>query len=283
MTKWKSAFIPYHAKSTDEAIDVLKHAGYEGVEWNLQLHFKNPRDLKALAEKTRGRGLEVSDVMASQDLVIADDRLRAERVALIKDCIAAAKSASVGIVNLFTGPAEWDPKAAKIGRDISEGKAWSVVVDAFSDIVEAAEKNSVTITVEAAFGMLVRDYYTMREFLGNFNSKELAVNMDPSHLALYGNDPAWVVKQLGRKIKHVHVKDVVGKPGPLGESFVFPLLGDGIIDWKNFFTALKELSYDGFLSIEFEADNYLNSIWGGDWSRAAQTSKEQLDHLTGLV
>jgi sugar phosphate isomerase/epimerase len=283
MAKWKSAFIPYGTNSPDEAIDVLKRTGYDGVEWSLRLHFKTPEQLPDIAEKTRKQGLEVCDIMASQDLVVTDDRIRTERVDLIKKCISAAKSASVNTVNLFTGPADWDPKAAKIGREISEERAWSVVVDAFSDIVEAAEKNSVTITVEAAFGMLVRDYYTMREFLSNFDSKQLSVNMDPSHLALYGNDPAWAVKRLGKRIKHVHVKDVVGKPGSLGESFIFPLLGEGIIDWKNFFTALKDVGYDGFLSIEFESDNYLKNMWGGDWSKAAQASKEQLDHLTSFA
>jgi sugar phosphate isomerase/epimerase len=283
MANWKSAFIPYHTESTDEAIDILKRAGYEGVEWNLRLHIKNPSNLKPVAEKTRKRGLEVCGIMASQDLVTTDDKLRTQRVALVKECIEAARDASVGIVNVFTGPVEWVPNAAKIGRDISEDKAWSVVVDAFSSIVEAAEKNAVTVTVEAAFGMLVHDYYTMREFLENFKSPRLAVTMDPSHLALYGNDPAWAVKRLGARIKHVHVKDVFGKPGILGDSFTFPLLGDGIIDWKSFFKALSEVGYGGFLSIEYEADNYLKSIWDGDWSKAAQCSKQQLDHLTNLA
>jgi len=283
MTTWKYGFIPYHTESTDEAIDTLKQAGYDGVEWNLRLHVKTPANLKPLAEKTRRRNLEVCGLMASQDLVTKDDNLRKQRVDIIKKCIEAAKEASVAKVNVFTGPAEWAPDAAKIGQDITEGQAWTVVTDAFSDIVETAEKNSVTLTLEAAFGMLVHDYYTLQEFLRNFNSKQLAVTMDPSHLALYGNDPAWAVKRLGHKIKHVHMKDVIGKPGRLGESFTFPLLGDGIIDWKNFLNALREIDYDGFLSVEFEADNYLRSIWGGVWSKAAEASKRQLDQLTNLT
>ena len=133
----------------------------------------------------------------------------------------------------------------------------------------------MTITVEAAFGMLVRDYYTLREFLNYFSSKQLAVNMDPSHLALYGNDPAWAVKRLGSLIQHVHMKDVIGKPGPLMETFMFPMLGEGIIDWRRFMEALKEIDYKGFLSVEFESDNYLKNIWCGDWSKATFAAKEQ--------
>ncbi len=53
MRNWKYAFIPYFTKSADEAIDILKRAGYDGVEWNLQLHFETPDKLKPLAMKTQ--------------------------------------------------------------------------------------------------------------------------------------------------------------------------------------------------------------------------------------
>jgi sugar phosphate isomerase/epimerase len=107
---------------------------------------------------------------------------------------------------------------------VTEEKAWTIVVDAFSDILDVAEKHDVRITVEAAFGMIVRDYYTLRDFLGYFDSKHLGVNMDPSHLVLYGNDLGLAVRRLGERIWNVHVKDVIGKPETLGETFMFPML-----------------------------------------------------------
>ncbi|MDA4129834.1 MAG: sugar phosphate isomerase/epimerase, partial [Thaumarchaeota archaeon] len=172
--------------------------------------------------------------------------------------------------------------AARIGHDIKEAKAWDNVLQAFRSIVDAAEKNQIVVTVEAAFGMLVRDYYTLREFLGYFDSKYLSVNWDPSHPALYGNDVALAARRLGKRIKHIHVKDVIGKPGIIGEDFTFPRLGEGIIDWKDFFDALREIGYDGFLSIEYEPDNYIKNIWGGDWTIAAKEAKMELEKLLSL-
>ncbi len=173
----------------------------------------------------------------------------------------------------------WVSNSAKIGDDISEEKAWSTVTEAFSEIVEAAEKDDVTVTIEAVFGMLVHDYYTLREFLGYFKSKNLAVNLDPSHLALYGNDPSCAAKKLGKRIRHVHVKDSFGRPGVLSETFTFPFLGEGMVDWRQFFNSLKEIQYDGFLSLEFENDTYLRNACQGDWRKIPVQSMERLRSL----
>jgi sugar phosphate isomerase/epimerase len=191
--------------------------------------------------------------------------------------IEEASRLSVPLMNVFTGPMTWIPRFQRIGRDISEGEAWSVVIDSFSELVETAEKNQVIVTVEPVFGMLVHDYYTIKEFLGYFDSEYLGVNLDPSHFVVHGNDPVWAAKMLGKKVKHVHVKDAFGKPGGLGETFNFPFLGEGLVNWRKFFVALRESDYRGYLSLEFENDSYLNNICDGDWSRAAIDLKKRVE------
>lgn len=277
---WKASYIPYSTNDPKEALKVLKGAGYEGVEWVRFLHFMDLADLKNLAAMTKESGLEVSNLMIGHDFVTPDDKQRQERVQMVVDSIEAAAEAGFSKVNMTTGPGEWQG-ALTLGKDISEGKAWDAVVDSFGKVAGVAEKKGVTITLEAAFNMVVRDYYTLTDFLHEVGSKNLAVNMDPSHLALVGNDVPWVVRKLGSLIKGTHVKDVFGKPGTNKETFNFPLLGSGVIDWKAFFTALREIGYGGFLTVEFEADPYLQSVWGNDWSKAAQTSMEELRALVG--
>jgi sugar phosphate isomerase/epimerase len=282
LTEWKTSFIPYFTNNPQEAIDVLSRNGYNGVEWIGYLHFNTQEELKNLADLTRKNGLEVANIMCSFDLVVPDDTKRAERVKYTVDKIVAARNASIDKVNLFSGPAEWDPSAQKIGKDFKEGAAWKNLVESFTTIIDAAEKNDITITFEAAFGMLVHDFYTLQEFLSYFNSKNLTVNMDPSHMVLCGNDVGYAVRRLGKRIKHVHLKDAVGKPGTQNDTFMFPMLGEGVTDWKDFFDALREVGYDGFLSVEFEAENYLKNVWQGDWTKAAQASMEQIDRITHL-
>ena len=287
MAGWRISFIPYYMTATarwssppvEEAITVLGEAGYDGVEWMLGQHFRDAEELEGLVALTRRRGLAVSNIMCWQDLVTRDDASRRTRVKTLQRMVSAAGDLEIPLVNIFTGPMTWSPGAERIGRDISEGEAWRVVLESLSSVIEMAEERSVTVTVEPVFGMLVHDYYTLRELLGELGSKKLGVNLDPSHLALYGNDTAWAVRRLGEKIRHVHVKDVFGRAGVFGETFTFPFLGEGVVDWVAFFGALREVGYQGFLSLEFENDSYLNNVCDGDWARAAVQLKERADKL----
>lgn len=288
MGDWKFGFmasLDFYSWKAEKIVAELSRIGYKGVEWTLS-HF-NPRtrsikDLEALVKTTENYGLEISEVVVQQDVVTLNTELRNDRINLVKECIKAADQVGVETINLFTGPAPWDPNAPVISRDLTEGEAWSLVIEAFDEFVDTAEKCGVHLAVEAVFGHLCHDYYTMKELLERFNSKYLGVNMDPSHYALYRNDVPWVVERFGRRIKHVHMKDVVGKPGIHGEDFIFPLLGEGIVDWRKFLKALKDIGYDGFLSVEFESFRYYENILGRDPVKAAETSMEQMKKLVNL-
>lgn len=210
------------------------------------------------------------------------EKIRRDRIDLVKNSIVAASEVGVKVINLFSGPAPWDQKAPKIPKDISEGKAWEQILEAYKEFVEWTEKYKVYLAIEAVGGHVCHDYYTTRELIDAFDSQYLGINMDPSHYQLYGNDVPWVVKRWGEKIKHVHLKDVIGKPGIHGKDFAFPLLGEGMMDWKAFFKALDEIEYRGFFSVEFESFNYYRNVLKNDPVKAAKISMEQIKELTKL-
>lgn len=266
----------------EEVLKSLSDLGYKGVEWGLA-HF-NPRnksieELKELVKTTESFGMEISEVVVQQDFVTFDESAQKDRIELVKECIKAAGEVGVKVLNVFTGPAAWNPSAPVLFRDIQEGQAWEMVLGAYDELVPLAEKNDVHLAIEAVFSMLCRDYYTTRVLIDHFNSPHLGVNMDPSHYVLYRNDAAWAVRQWGDKIKHVHLKDVVGVPGESGKSFLFPLLGEGLVDWKAFFQALEDVGYEGYASVEFESFTYGSQILNNDPVKTAALSMEQVEQL----
>lgn len=288
LNKRKFAFmasLDFASWQPERILKSLSNLGYDGVEWTLS-HF-NPRtksqeELRKLVELTKNYGLEVSEVVVQQDVVNLNKKIRRDRIELVKECIAAASEVGVKVMNLFSGPAPWDPEAPRILEDISEGKAWEQVLEAYEEFVKLAEKSKVYLAVEAVWGHLCHDYYTTKELISSFDSEFLGINMDPSPCCLYGNDISWVIKKWGKKIKHVHLKDVAGKPGFHGKDFIFPLLGEGIVDWKAFFKTLDEIEYKGFFSVEFESFNYYRNVLKNDPVKAAEISMEQIKELTKL-
>jgi sugar phosphate isomerase/epimerase len=266
----------------EKIVEILGELGYGAVEWTLAQF--DPRknslnDLERLVRLTGAGGLQVSEIVVQQDLLSKDPSLRAARSKLIEDCIVAAAHCGVQTLNVFSGPATWEPGALRISEEMSEGAAWNLLVSSYEPLVELAAKYKVNLALEPAFKMLCHDYYSTQELFRRLDSEWLGINLDPSHLVLYGNDLPWVIREWAKKIKHVHLKDVVGRVGNAGRDFMFPLLGEGLVPWGELFASLEEIRYGGFLSVEFESFGYYARILGSDPCEAARLSMFQIERL----
>ncbi len=284
MRKWKTSFLAglgYASMPAGEVIASLREIGYDGIEWTTG-HFNPDKplaELREIVERTRDAGLEVSRVMAHEDLVCLDDAERKRRIDRTVRVIELAGECGVATVGTMTGPAPWDPSAPRVGRDISESGAWEQVFEAYDTFTRAAGDAGVVISSEGVFGMVAHDFYTHRFMMDRLDPRIHKVNLDPSHGILYGNlDVDWVVRQWGDRIAHIHLKDAVGVP-EMGR-FLFPLLGEGNVNWSAFFGALDEIGYDGFCSVEFESFAYYEQVLDRDPEAAARISMEQIEKLS---
>lgn len=109
----------------------------------------------------------------------------------------------------------------------------------------------------------------LKKFLDNLGSRGVSVNLDPANLVMCaGDDPVKAVYTLKDYIVHTHAKD--GKqlkavdtrtlycpqyyglePGDWGSIIETPL-GQGNVDWDNYLQVLKDIGYNGYLTIERE-------------------------------
>lgn len=275
------ASLDFGSMEPEKILKILSETGYQGVGWTLS-HIdprkKSLTDIKKIVELTSRFGMEISEAVVQQDVVSLNENLRKSKIDLVLKCIEVFSDSGINTINLFTGPAPWDKTAPRIPEDISEGKAWDMVFDAYDRFVSLAEKKKVNLAVEGVFGMLCRNYYTTRVLIDEFNCDWLGVNFDPSHDVLSGNiDVGWIIKQWGKKIKHVHLKDAAGVQ-EMGK-FIFPLLGEGYVDWKLFFSALDNIGYNGFMSVEFESFSYYRNVLKNNPKKAAEISLKLVKKL----
>jgi len=111
----------------------------------------------------------------------------------------------------------------------------------------------------------------LRPFLDSLGCKSMCVNLDPANLTMVaGDDAVQAVYNLAPYIVHTHAKDgrMINYHDPeliygffageesiqlaMDECFVEEPLGKGHVDWPNYIKALKDIGYNGYLTIERE-------------------------------
>lgn len=90
----------------------------------------------------------------------------------------------------------------------------------------------------------------LKGFLDSLGAKGLRVNYDPANLVMVaGDDPVAGVYTLRDYIVHTHAKDGI----KTGDTTWLELpLGQGGVDFDKYISALNDIGYDGYLTIERE-------------------------------
>jgi sugar phosphate isomerase/epimerase len=257
----------------DRTIAALAEIGYQAVDWSVaQFDPLNdpPARLVHLVERTRAAGLDVPQFLVHQDLVAPDRQLWEERVTRTERAIDACAEAGIPSIGVLTGPHQWAAGHARIGDGISEGEAWGLALEGLERITARGDAVGVKVGLEPCWGTLVRDAYRLQYALSRLAHTSLGVTMDPSHLVLTGDDVPWFIAQWGARVVHVHIKDAIGRPGTRGVDFMFPLPGEGGVDWPGVLAALRAIQYAGPLTVEFESYALLAGPLHGDPVAAAR-------------
>jgi sugar phosphate isomerase/epimerase len=90
-------------------------------------------------------------------------------------------------------------------------------------------------------------------FIQDVERSNLFINFDPANMILYGTgEPIAALKKVGRYVKSIHCKDGKWAKNPGKEWGQEVALGDGDVGMENYLRTLKEIGYDGSLTIERE-------------------------------
>ena len=165
-----------------------------------------------------------------------------------------------------------------VPEDISD-PLYSKMADDLREVGEYAASPNACLAIETG----PESPQALKDFIEKaVCSKGVAVNMDPANLVMVQNvDPAAAVRLLKDHIVHTHAKDGIHiqKCDPekvytafaeggfkqlvaeTGDLFKETPLGQGGVNWKEYIQALRNIGYDGFLTIEREVgENPINDI-----------------------
>lgn len=183
--------------------------------------------------------------------------------------------------NWITTTVSWPPQL----KDALEYQWNEVAIPYWKNLVEIAKNHGVEKIALENFSMqLVYNAETLLK-LRNAVDPIIGINLDPSHLLWMGADPIQCARALEGAIHHVHGKDVRIEKGLAdintvletkeiedikNRSWNYVAVGYGqdLQWWKTFFSVIRMVGYDDFVSLEME-DLTMSAEDGVDASIAA--------------
>ncbi|MGW3989891.1 TIM barrel protein [Streptomyces sp. NPDC004830] len=167
-------------------------------------------------------------------------------------------------------------------------RQWESLVTGLNDLGERCRKDGIELCYHPHMGTGVQSQSDMDRLMAATDTKSVKLLLDTGHLTWAGGDPVAAVRRHGRRIRHVHLKnvspDIVRDARRNDYSFrtavekgVFTVPGEpGGVDFPAVIDELRRVGYDGeWLVVEAERD--LSNVDEGN--RYAQTA---LAFLAGL-
>ena len=262
-------------KSHIEGIEIAASLGFDGVQIYATTGEFSPENLSVEQKKEyksllKKKGLVVSALcgdMGGYGFERAEDNV--ERIEKTKKIIDLASDFGTKVVTTHIGV---------IPNEKSEPR-YAVMLAALTECGLYAKEKGVTLAIETGPEKAV----TLLGFLKDTKGG-VGVNLDPANFVMVtGQDPVEAVYLLKDYIVHTHAKDgiklnddmtptevyhafAVGGVDALNacKGFKEVPLGEGQVNWKNYIAALKDIGYDGFLTIERECgENPIDDILRG--------------------
>lgn len=236
-----------------ETINVLSEIGYGGIEILCDVPHAYPKtqsnsDITEIKQLISKLNLSISNLNAFTLFAIGDTyhpswiendlNYRKLRIDHTIDCIKLARK--LGAKNIST-----EPGGPVMNNELTKEKSLKVFEHGINQVLKTAEETNVTVLVEPEPGLLIENSEQFVDFIKNFETESIGLNLDIGHFFCVGEDPSQVIHKLSEYIRHVHLEDISGD-----RLHNHLILGEGAIDIDSALMSLKDIGYDGFITVE---------------------------------
>ena len=227
------------AEPIDVTIRRLAKYGYKSIEISGEPYIYDTKEVrKTLKENGIRCWGSVTLMLEDRNLVAKDEIQRAKSVQYTKDCITMVKELEgyeMTIVPATVG---------KIAPDGTPEEEWQWAVDSLKQCYDWGKKEGVVLAIEPINRF--ETYFCSRSAqalaIAEAVGPDCGVCLDAFHLNIEEADPYESVRSAKGRLVDFHVADT--------NRFA---CGQGHWDWKKLVGTLKEIGYDGALTVEFVA------------------------------
>jgi sugar phosphate isomerase/epimerase len=261
------------AADPEPALDIIGELGFEGVELIVTARrdltdFWTEARIDRLNQKLQRNKLHVSQFVLFQpvveDLSSTNPAARAQALAYFEAGCRIGKKLGAPLINIVApwarelkGPTDYLPRYYEIENpqpgqkyhiDIAEGFDWDRVWNAYVETTKAclarAKASGLKFSIEQHTHCLVPDAASFLRLWDQIRDPDLGYNLDAGWTLLQREYPPVAIHKVGRHLMNLHMRDIDGLMRQ------FPPFGRGVMDIRAIVTALKQVGFSGFASIE---------------------------------
>jgi sugar phosphate isomerase/epimerase len=227
------------AEPIEVTVRRLKQFGYESIEISGEPYIYDTKHVRGVLNENGIRCWgSVTLMLGDRNLVGKDPGKRASSVQYSKDCVTMVKELDGYELTIVPGT------VGKIQADDTPENEWQWAVESMKEIYDHAMKEGVKLAVEPINRF--ETYFCSRAAqaiaLAKATGPECGVCLDVFHLNIEEADPWESLRSAKGLLVDFHVADT--------NRFA---CGQGHWDWAKNVQVLREIGYDGALTVEFVA------------------------------
>jgi D-psicose/D-tagatose/L-ribulose 3-epimerase len=228
------------AEPIDTTIRRMAKYGYDSLE----ISSTRPRDydtaevLRTLKENGISCSGAVTLMVEEKSFVAGTEEARARSVEYVNDTITLTKELEGDLVSIVPN------EVGKVTPESTPEEEWGWGVACLEEVHEFAQREGIRLAIEPINRF--ETYFISRAAQGlalaDAVSSDIGLCLDTFHLNIEEEDPYEAIRNAGDRLLDLHVAD---------NNRLAP--GMGHYDWARVVEILREIGYEGVLSVEFVA------------------------------
>ncbi|MCY3991801.1 MAG: sugar phosphate isomerase/epimerase [Caldilineaceae bacterium] len=254
----------------------LARYGYKSIEISGEPDVFDTKELRTiLAENGIACWGAVSLMFEGRDLIHADESVRATSINYLNDCITMVKE--LDGYEMTVVPSQ----VGKVSPMDTPEQEWVWAVESLKEVYDHSQKEGIRIALEPLnrFETNFLNRADQAVLLSQEVGADCGVCLDTFHLNIEEADMLEAIRNSKERLVDFHVADNNRMA-----------CGMGALDWPLIVNTLKEIGYDGALTVEFvapldrtPANAYRNAVAAAEAELTAEQLQFIQDHGSGVL
>lgn len=249
-----------------EWIDLASALDIDGLEWYAGfLEMQDEKKWKGFREQVENRGKTIPMMCCSPDFTHPDALSRKKEIEKQKRWIEMTNTLGGKYCRVLSGQRR---------PELSKDEGVKLAAECIESCLPLARSLNVTLILENHYK---DDFWEFPEFaqhadvfcklVDSIHDQHFGVNYDPSNAFLAGEDPLELLEKVKHRVVTMHASDRFLKEGTIedlrkdetgavgyAKRLSHGEIGKGLNDYDAIFSTLKEVGFDGWISIEDGVD-----------------------------